>query len=111
MINAKDGSADVGNVEVEIIVILHCCKDDDCKEMRYSTRFLSVVMPKNADNGPLMVVLMVLPEMLVNTKWYITKTDTQAFLYKNAFSSSVFKNTIEESIVKSPTVGRKDMKC
>ena len=49
-----------------------------------------------------MVILMVLPEMLVN-KMVNYKNRYQTFLRKNAFSSNSFENIIEE-----PIVGRKD---
>jgi len=46
-----DGSTDSGNIEHEMIVLLHCQKNDSAEVIRCNARFFSVVVPKrtNAD--------------------------------------------------------------
>ena len=44
-----DGSTDSGNVEDELIALLHCQEHDRAEIIRYNARFFSVVVPKRAD--------------------------------------------------------------
>ena len=41
-----DGSTDAGNVEDELFVLLHCCKDDNAEEIKRNVRFFTVAMSK-----------------------------------------------------------------
>ena len=44
-----DGSTDAGNLEDELVVLLHCHLDDNTQEMTTCTRFLSLHNPQKAD--------------------------------------------------------------
>ena len=44
-----DGSTDAGNTEVELVLVLYCCKDDVAREVRSCTRYLAVVKPTHSN--------------------------------------------------------------
>ena len=48
-----DGSTDAANTEVELVLVMYCCKDDFAREVRSCTRYLAVVNPThgNADES------------------------------------------------------------
>ena len=52
-----DGTTDAGNQEDELIVLVHCSKDDSIQEGTPHTRFLSIHSPKQADARGLLVCL------------------------------------------------------
>lgn len=49
-----DGTTDAGNQEDELIVLVHCSKDDSTQELTPRTRFLSIHSPKQADASGLL---------------------------------------------------------
>ena len=44
-----DGSTDAGNVEDEVVALLHCRKDDAAEVVRSCSRYFSVQVPEKAD--------------------------------------------------------------
>ena len=44
-----DGLTDAGNTEVELVLVLYCCKDDVAREVRSCTRYLAVVKPTHSN--------------------------------------------------------------
>ena len=48
-----DGTTDSGKVEDELVVVLHCKKDDVAKEIKACARYLSVVTPNKAGTNGL----------------------------------------------------------
>ena len=48
-----DGTTNSGKVEDELVVVLHCKKDDVAKEIRSCARYLSVVTPDKVDTDGL----------------------------------------------------------
>ena len=44
-----DGSTDAGNMEVELVLVLYCQKDDVAHEIRSCTRYLAVVNPTHSN--------------------------------------------------------------
>ena len=52
-----DGSTDSGNLEVELVLVLFCVKNDDTYKMEACTRYLAVVKPTRADADGLLSCL------------------------------------------------------
>ena len=52
-----DGSTDAGNIEDELVLVQNCMKDDATKEIRSSTRYLSLEVPLKADADGLITCL------------------------------------------------------
>lgn len=49
-----DGSTDTANMEVELVLVLYCCKDYVVHESRSCTRYLAVVRPTQSNaEGPI----------------------------------------------------------
>ena len=44
---------DAGNTEVELVLVLHCTKDDVAREIRSCTRYLAVMSPTHSNAGGL----------------------------------------------------------
>lgn len=49
-----DGFVDAGNLEDELIVLVHCCLDEAEQEMTTCSRFLSLHKPQKADASGLL---------------------------------------------------------
>ena len=49
-----DGSTKEGNIELEIVIILLCKKDDVSEEVKSHTRFLSMAAPEKEDASGLL---------------------------------------------------------
>ena len=52
-----DGTTDAGNIDEELIVIMSFCKDDTAGEVRSSTRYFNVDVPKKANADGLIACL------------------------------------------------------